>query len=59
MSVNQLRCLPQPVRGESPFQGSEPRSVGCYLSGMRNRFDTLTVLFGHLILVAVTAAVVA
>ena len=41
------------------FRGSEAGHAGCYLDRMRTRFDALTILFGLLILVAVTAGVMA
>jgi hypothetical protein len=69
MSVNQLhrRRVPagQTARRKpenphlNPFRGSEARNIGCYLDPMRTRFDALTILFGLLILVAVTAGVMA
>lgn len=69
MSVNQLhrRRVPagqtagenRKTRALSPFRGSEAGNIGCYLDPMRTRFDALTILFGLLILVAVTAGVMA
>jgi hypothetical protein len=47
------------TRTLNPFRGSEARNIGCYLDPMRTRFDALTILFGLLILVAVTAGVMA
>lgn len=41
------------------FRGSEARYIGCYLNRMRTRFDSLTIVFGLLILVAITAGVMA
>jgi hypothetical protein len=45
--------------GSLRLPGDEARNIGCYLNGMRTRFDVLTILFGLLILVAVTAGVMA